>query len=671
MSSRNGNDAGLTLNGIRLLMQTQQHPNTHFMPILQVLNLKRVSANSNASNTSSVNDRYRVVLSDGDVYANGMMATQINQLASEGIIQDNSIVEVSDFIVNQVQGRPVVIVLGMRKVKDWNVRIGTPMDYFVVSSSDGNSNAAAINNYSSTTTAAPPVYQQQQQQQNNYQANSNTNRYNSYSNNSSSSSKPISTYSNSSNQMFTQISQLNMYMSRWTIRARVTSKSPIKTWSNSRGEGRLFSVELLDASGTDIKGTFFKEAVDRFYEMLQVDKVYTLSGGKLKIANMQWNTCKSQFEITFDQNSEIHQVNDDGGIQQNVFEFVKIQSLEGLDLSPPAFATIGGPGSPPGSTPIVMVDIVGVVKSVTPVNTIISKRTQQELFKCDLVIVDDSATEVNLTIWGEEAKNAEGKYAQQPVVAFKKLRVSDYGGRSLGTTSGSSIIVNPKIPEADSVRNWWTSQGSRGTVNVKSISSGGGGLGGKRDSFESRKPLNAIKDENMGHAPDGKADWFSTKVTFTFLRKEKEGGPWYTACANPDEPCKNRPKVTQSHDGAWICEKCGQQRETCVRRYIFSACITDNTSTVWASLFNEQAEVLLGEGMSADSLYQRCFENGDMEYFEQVFNKANYTDWIVKCKVRCEPMGDEMRVKTTIFSLSPVDYLQESRDLLDTIRKQL
>lgn len=35
---------------------------------------------------------------------------------------------------------------------------------------------------------------------------------------------------------------------RWTICARVTNKSQIRTWSNSRGEGKLFSIELVDES---------------------------------------------------------------------------------------------------------------------------------------------------------------------------------------------------------------------------------------------------------------------------------------------------------------------------------------------------------------------------------------------------------------------------------------
>ena len=53
-------------------------------------------------------------------------------------------------------------------------------------------------------------------------------------------------------QPITPISGLNMYSNRWTIRAKVSGKSDIKTWSNAKGEGSLFSMELLDSSGVDV-----------------------------------------------------------------------------------------------------------------------------------------------------------------------------------------------------------------------------------------------------------------------------------------------------------------------------------------------------------------------------------------------------------------------------------
>ena len=59
---------------------------------------------------------------------------------------------------------------------------------------------------------------------------------------------------------------------RWSIKARVTNKSAIRTWSNAKGEGKLFSVEFIDQSG-EIKATGFTDVVDRFYDLLQIDHV--------------------------------------------------------------------------------------------------------------------------------------------------------------------------------------------------------------------------------------------------------------------------------------------------------------------------------------------------------------------------------------------------------------
>jgi len=684
----------LTPNGVQqLIRKTETADAQNFSPTLQIINIKKVASakpqsqqqlNQNSNNV----DRFRLVLSDGTAYVQGMLATQVNYLVTQRTVVENSVVELKDYIINVVQNRPVVIVLSMANLSNLNHKVGDPVDVLALAKSSNSNSSYSNNNYNenrnndsngssysgnnSMNKPPPPIYgQQQQQQSNNMPPKNNYNSYNSTAttrntNNRYLSSKPpVQPMSNASSSMFTPISKLNLYATRWTIRARITNKSAIRTWSNARGEGKLFSMDLLDDSGTDIRATFFKEAVDRFYDTLQVDHVYTLSGGKLKVANVQWNTCASQFEITFDQNSEIHQVGDDGSISQQVFEFVSIASLDSVEVN----STQGG-GSPGGIT---LVDVIGIVKSVSPVGTVLSRRTQQELFKSDLTIVDDSAAEVNLTVWGEEAKAAESKFANQPIVAFKKVRLSDYNGRSLGTTNGSCILLNPRIPEAERVRKWWMSSGSRGSVSIKSLSASGGSSG-RKDSFDNRKSVSAIKMENLGHSADGKPDWISFKGTFTFLKKEKEGGPWYTACANAEEPCKNRVKVTQTNDGSWICDRCSQQRPNCVRRYIFSACVTDDTSTTWVSLFNEQAENLLtsasgsSENLTADYMYDRCFENSDFEFFENAFHKANYTDWVMKCRVKSEPLGEEMRVKTTLYGLYPMDYVEESRELLKAIK---
>lgn len=68
------------------------------------------------------------------------------------------------------------------------------------------------------------------------------------------------------------VSRSKLTTRRWTIKARVTQKSEIKHWSNQRGEGKLFSVTLMDETG-EIRATGFNEAVDAFYNVLEEGKV--------------------------------------------------------------------------------------------------------------------------------------------------------------------------------------------------------------------------------------------------------------------------------------------------------------------------------------------------------------------------------------------------------------
>lgn len=80
-------------------------------------------------------------------------------------------------------------------------------------------------------------------------------------------------------QSFHPIASLHPYHTRWTIKARVTAKGEKRSWNNAKGSGGLFSVDLLDAQGGQIKATMFKEAMDKFYDVFQENHVYIISKG--------------------------------------------------------------------------------------------------------------------------------------------------------------------------------------------------------------------------------------------------------------------------------------------------------------------------------------------------------------------------------------------------------
>lgn len=141
-------------------------------------------------------------------------------------------------------------------------------------------------------------------------------------------SKPVMRMDSGISENIVPIAAINPYSSRCTIKARVTLKSDMRHWSNAKGTGSLFSVDLLDAQGGEIRGTFFKEACEKFYPVIAEGKVFTFTGFKAKlVTNKNFSSIKNNYEITFDISSDIRAANDDTDIKQQHYAFSSISSL--------------------------------------------------------------------------------------------------------------------------------------------------------------------------------------------------------------------------------------------------------------------------------------------------------------------------------------------------------
>lgn len=82
-----------------------------------------------------------------------------------------------------------------------------------------------------------------------------------------------------------------------------------------------------------------------------------------------------------------------------------------------------------------------------------SKTTSKPFNKRELTIGDNSGYDVRLTIWGNIAQSFDA--APESVIAFKGLKVSDFGGRSLSLLSPGSMTVDPDIDEAHKLKGWY------------------------------------------------------------------------------------------------------------------------------------------------------------------------------------------------------------------------
>jgi len=98
------------------------------------------------------------------------------------------------------------------------------------------------------------------------------------------------------------------------------------------------------------------------------------------------------------------------------------------------------------------------------------------LDKRDIVIADDTAKTIDLTLWAEHAKRPDSDFEGKPIFAFKSILVKELNGaRTGGTIEGSVLQVNPDFPEVKRLQQWWTQGGSTQSignfVDIQSIQS--------------------------------------------------------------------------------------------------------------------------------------------------------------------------------------------------------
>ncbi|BBH02742.1 Replication factor-A protein 1-related protein [Prunus dulcis] len=275
------------------------------------------------------------------------------------------------------------------------------------------------------------------------------------------------------------IAALNPYQGRWTIKARVTAKGELRHYSNPRGDGKVFSFDVLDSHGGEIRATCFNAVADQFYNQIEVGKIYLISKGSLKAAQKAFNNLNNDHEITLDHASIIQPCfEDDDSIPKQNFHFCRISDVEGLNNNS-------------------IVDVIGVVSSINPPASILRKNGV-ETQKRSLQLKDMSGRSVEVTLWGNLC-NAEGQRLQSmcdsgafPVLAVKGAKVNDFNGKAVGTIPSSQLFIEPNIEEAREMRSWFDKEG-RNTSCIP-ISRETAGVG----RTDIRKSISQIKDERLG-----------------------------------------------------------------------------------------------------------------------------------------------------------------------------
>uniref|UniRef100_A0A672QIT0 Replication protein A subunit n=1 Tax=Sinocyclocheilus grahami TaxID=75366 RepID=A0A672QIT0_SINGR len=572
--------------------------------------------------------RFRLMMSDGlHTMSSFMLSTQLNPMAEQNQLASNCVCMLKRSVTNVLKdGRRVVVILDMDVIKSADQmagKIGDPTPYV-----EGESQSKPQQNAAPTVRPLQPPNGSDGMEINKFIQPSAQ----------SFGKKPMAAPNTpGGSSKVVPIASLNPYQSKWTVRARVTNKSAIRTWSNSRGDGKLFSMELVDESG-EIRATGFNNEVDKFYSHIEQGKVYYISKGTLKIANKQFSSLKNDYEMTLNGETTISPCEDSHDVPVVQCDFVSIADLESREKD-------------------TIVDVIGVCKNTEDVMRIMTKNSR-EVSKRNIQLMDMSGRIIQLTMWGSDAETFDG--SGQPILAIKGARLSDFGGRSLSTLYSSTVMINPDIPEtirsleADHFFcvfvNRYDKEGH--AVDGQSMTELRGPGGGNTNW----KTLAEVKNEHLGHGD--KADYFSCIATIVYIRKEN---CLYQAC--PSKDCNK--KVVDQQNGMYRCEKCDKEFPDFKYRLMLSANIADFGDNQWVSCFQDSAETLLGQ----NSGYLGQLKDSNEPAFDEVFQHANFNTFVFRNRVKLETYNDESRIKVTVVDAKPVDHREYSKRLIINIRK--
>ncbi|KAJ8610535.1 hypothetical protein MRB53_038527 [Persea americana] len=297
------------------------------------------------------------------------------------------------------------------------------------------------------------------------------------------------------------------------------------------------------------------------------------------------------------------------------------------------------------------IDTIGILKEIGEVSQITSKTTSKPYDKRELLLVDQTGYSVRLTIWGNTATTFDA--SPESVVAFKGVKVSDFGGRSLSLLSSGSMTVDPDIDEAHKLKGWFDAQGRQENFQSHAAVMGTTSANGRKDEY---KTIAQVRDEQLGMSEN--TDYFTLKATVIFVKNDNIS---YPACATPN--CNK--KVTEIEPGQWRCEKCDKTFEKPIYRYVLSVNVSDWTGQIWLSCFDETGNMLMSA--SADELTE-LKENNDRAFQDKV-GDANCRTWIFRCRAKMDTFQDQQRVRYQVTSCHALDFKSESARLQEIIKQ--
>lgn len=435
------------------------------------------------------------------------------------------------------------------------------------------------------------------------------------------------------NENYTPISALSTFLYDWTIRARVAKKSELAEYNNKKTQrnDKFMTLRLNDSNGTQISASFFGEAAEKFYKIIQEGSIYLFSNGNVSLADQRFRTSDCSYQLQFNSNAEIRL--DDNqtfvmkAVDRGITPLSKLKDCKAKTL----------------------VDVLAIVTEIGRPTEKTSKQKSEALTQRLLKLVDDSGTSIELSLWNELALDPKvaSLVPNESIIHVKSISVTIFNETlylsSIKTLT--DLIIDPVTPEAERLKNWFKN-GNGQLMQIVDLSLR---KEGTRDNIE------IITISQLTNCAAGKDKYYIiARIQFS---KADDRKITYESCTK----CKK--KVESNSDGMFSCIPCNTYTRECSYKYLIRGLILgDFTGSIYSTAFNETGESMFK--LKASEFAKRS--EGEHEELIKSVGSNQYLFAIRKTLVEGKNDG-ATRVEYTVANLYPINFNECTKRILNII----
>lgn len=424
------------------------------------------------------------------------------------------------------------------------------------------------------------------------------------------------------NANYLPISHMTIYNEDWTIRARVISKSDIKTWANEKSSGKFFKTVIGDDSGK-IQAMFFNATCDKYWDTIQENGVYVISNGKLKPTSGKYNSTKHDYEISIDEMSKITEEEDDGSCGCSVV-LVPLGELKNKKQND-------------------LVDVIGIVFDEGTCEQVEMKFGGNKA-KRSIGIVDEAMEKVEVVLWGSLAENPT--FSKGSIVAFRQLKMSSFQSTTTLNFSNDSQVLStfPSDPRVDAV------MGLKNNPNFNMEALVSKAVAGPPEKFFNN--FHEVSKTVMRMSKNLNDKRFFTIIGY--CTKIKSEGLWLASCSN--EGCDR--KVVETGMG-WMCNGCHCSIAKPNYKYTGTVCLADPYRTLWVRVNDKSGRSLFGK--EANELHD--VQAKDEAQFQKELRRLCMKQRRFTTIVKNESFNNEVKQTFTLTGISE-DVKKDTNNML-------